>query len=315
MNEQRTQAYLNLVNQLLSCNDGDEPRILQENQELVDQGLIEVMVAVARQLGEAGRENEAQWLMNRLRQLAQALGLLGDETRETTNTPQDYLNFLIEVLQKVDENPNPQLIYPFLAQNLDKLNENLINILDNWAKNTLSSVELKTAKSIAYIIVNFSSLIQQFPLGNIAANKEIAITGYDIALTVYTFDAFPQDWARTQDNLANAYRNRIRGDKAENLDQAIARYTEALKVYTFEAFPQDWARTQDNLAIAYYSRIRGDKADNLEQAIAGYREALKVRTFDAFPQEWAMTQLNLANTHLHRIRGDKADNLEQAIAR
>jgi hypothetical protein len=31
MNEQRTQAYLNLINQLLSCNDGDESRILQEN--------------------------------------------------------------------------------------------------------------------------------------------------------------------------------------------------------------------------------------------------------------------------------------------
>jgi hypothetical protein len=57
MNEQRTQAYLNLVNQLLSCNDGDKPRILQENQELLDQGLIEVMVAVAQQLGNAGREN------------------------------------------------------------------------------------------------------------------------------------------------------------------------------------------------------------------------------------------------------------------
>ncbi|MCA2941114.1 MAG: hypothetical protein IM319_18985 [Microcystis sp. M113S1] len=42
MNEQRTRAYLNLVNQLLSCNDGDESRILRENQELLDRGLIEV---------------------------------------------------------------------------------------------------------------------------------------------------------------------------------------------------------------------------------------------------------------------------------
>ena len=49
MDEQRTQAYLNLVNQLLSCNDGDEPRILQENRELLDRGLVEVMVAVAQQ--------------------------------------------------------------------------------------------------------------------------------------------------------------------------------------------------------------------------------------------------------------------------
>jgi hypothetical protein len=59
MNEQRTQTYLNLINQLLSCNDGDEPQILQKNQELLDRGLVEVMVAVAKQYREAGRENEA----------------------------------------------------------------------------------------------------------------------------------------------------------------------------------------------------------------------------------------------------------------
>ncbi|MCZ8191599.1 MAG: hypothetical protein O9326_18160 [Microcystis sp. LE19-338.1B] len=35
MNKQRTQTYLNLINQLLSCNNGDEPRIVQKNQELI----------------------------------------------------------------------------------------------------------------------------------------------------------------------------------------------------------------------------------------------------------------------------------------
>lgn len=52
MNEQRTQAYLNLINQLLSCNNSDEPRILQENRELLDEGLVQVMVAVAQCLGD-----------------------------------------------------------------------------------------------------------------------------------------------------------------------------------------------------------------------------------------------------------------------
>jgi tetratricopeptide (TPR) repeat protein len=313
MNEQRTQAYLNLINQLLSCNDGDETRILQDNQGLLDQGLIEVMVAVAQQLGEAGRENDARWLMNVAQQLAEALGLLKDETIATTNTSEDYFNFLMETLQKVNENPNPQLLYPFWKQNLNKLNDNLILILDNWARETLTSVNSEQAYSIAADIGNFSNLIQQFPLSNIAANKEIAITGHEIALNIFTFDAFPQQWAMTQNNLANAYSNRIRGDKAENLEMAIAAYTEALKVRTFDAFPQDWAMTQNNLANAYSNRIRGDKAENLEMAIAAYTEALKVRTFDAFPQQWAATQNNLANAYSNRIRGDKAENIKQAV--
>ena len=74
----------------------------------------------------------------------------------------------------------------------------------------------------------------------------------------------------TQNNLAIAYRNRIRGEKADNLERAITAYQEALKVYTFDAFPQDWALTQHNLATAYSYRIRGEKADNLERAIAAY---------------------------------------------
>ncbi|NCR41422.1 MAG: tetratricopeptide repeat protein [Microcystis aeruginosa W13-11] len=312
MNEQRTQAYLNLVNQLLSCNEGDEPRILQENQELLDEGLVQVMVAVAQQLGNAGRENEARWLMNMAQQLAQALGLLDNATTENANTSQDYFNFLMETLQKISENPNPQLIYPVWAQNLDKLDDNLAQILDSRVRKILTQAAGEQYY-MAKDIFNFSNLIQQFPLGNIATHKEIAITGYEIALTIFTFEAFPQEWALTQFSLAIAYRDRIRGEKADNLERAIATYNEALKVYTFDAFPQEWARTQTNLGTAYSDRIRGDKAENLEQAISCYTKALKVSTFEAFPQDWATTQYNLALAYYSRIRGEKADNLEIAI--
>ena len=53
MNEQRYQQYLNLINQLLSCNEGDELQILQENEELLYQGLLEGMIAVAKLLTDA----------------------------------------------------------------------------------------------------------------------------------------------------------------------------------------------------------------------------------------------------------------------
>ena len=38
-------------------------------------------------------------------------------------------------------------------------------------------------------------------------------------------DAFPQQLARIQNNLAVAYSNKIRGKKAENIERAIAYYT------------------------------------------------------------------------------------------
>ncbi|WP_375510527.1 hypothetical protein [uncultured Nostoc sp.] len=53
---------------------------------------------------------------------------------------------------------------------------------------------------------------------------EIAITGYEVALMVYTEQAFPQNWAGTQNNLGLAYANKIRGEQTENLERAIACY-------------------------------------------------------------------------------------------
>jgi hypothetical protein len=47
--------------------------------------------------------------------------------------------------------------------------------------------------------------------GDKAENIEMAIASYTAALTVYTRDAFPEQWAETQNNLATAYSDRIRG--------------------------------------------------------------------------------------------------------
>lgn len=238
---------------------------------------------------------------------------MNEQRAQASLNPQDYLNFLMETLQKISENPNPQLIYPFWAQNLDKLDDNFARILDSWIREKLTQVTPEQAYSIAFVIGNFSNLIKEFPLGDIATHKEIAITGYEIALTIFTFEAFPQEWAGTNNNLAATYINRIRGEKAENLEKAITACQEALKVFTFDVFPQYWAMTQNNLAIAYRNRIRGEKADNLERAITAYEKALKVLTFDAFPQDWAATQNNLAAAYSNRIRGDKAENIKQAV--
>ena len=70
-------------------------------------------------------------------------------------------------------------------------------------------------------------------------------------MTVRTREAFPQEWATTQNNLGVAYGDRIQGSRAENLEAAIKAYEAALTVYTREAFPQDWAMAQNNLGIAY----------------------------------------------------------------
>ncbi|MHC5936979.1 CHAT domain-containing protein [Nostoc sp.] len=309
MNEQRLQAYYQLIESLLNCPNGEEPEILAANTELLDAGFLQMLAAVAEHFAQQGDENRA----NRLRNLATQL------TPETSPITQEdidtYGQFLLEILQATAENKgDAEVIYPLLAANTDKLNHIFAELLRDWAINTLAEAEPDTATSIARVIGNFSNLIQQFPLGNKANNIEIAIVGYEIiALTVYTRSNFPQKWAATQNNLGGAYSHRILGNKAKNLERAVTAYSVTLEVYTRSAFPQEWAMTQNNLAIAYGDRILGERAENIGLAIAALCVALEVYTHTAFPQEWAMTQYHLGNVYLEKILGDRTDNLERAI--
>jgi hypothetical protein len=99
----------------------------------------------------------------------------------------------MELLRATAESAaNTEVVYPILKQNLDKVNDNLAQFLHKWAADTLAQVDGQRARSIAADIVNFSILMQQLPLGSIASNIEIAIAGYEMALRVYTREAFPK---------------------------------------------------------------------------------------------------------------------------
>jgi CHAT domain-containing protein len=315
MDEQRIGDYLNLIQALLSCPGGEEAEILAAHQELIDAGLLLVMEQVADSMAQEGNDNTAEFLRDVARQLSEALGLSSSTPSSSSlSNPESQLDFLLQVLQATsDSDGEPQGVYPLLEKNLEQLDANFPQVLQAWATHRLSEVEPDIASSIAGFIFDFSKLIQQFPLGSRANNLEIAIAAYKVALTVFTRSRFPEDWAVTQYNLGNAYRDRILGEKAENLELAISCYTEALEEFTRSRFPQQWAVTQNNLGIAYSNRICGEKAENLELAIHCYTEALKERTRSRFPQQWAITQNNLGNAYGNRILGEKAENLELAI--
>ena len=317
MNQQRQQDYLKLIRRLLDAPSGEESEILAANQGLVDAGFVQKVEAVAQMFSQHGDEKTANWLQSLAMQLGEVLNLdtkvdLASLSEEEIQT---YYQFLMQVLQATaDSEGNSQVVYPLLAKNTDKLDGVLAEILHDWGTNRLGEAEADEAEYLAEVIFCFSHLIGQFPLGSKASNIEIAITGYEVVLTVCTREALPTDWAMTQNNLAIAYSERIKGDKADNIEQTIASYTAALTVFTREALPQNWAQTQNNLATAYSDRIKGDKAENIEQAIASCNAALTVYTREALPIDWAMTQNSLANAYYSRIKGDRADNIEQAIA-
>jgi tetratricopeptide (TPR) repeat protein len=303
--------YLELVQELLNCPEGQESELLATKPELVNEQLVEALLLVAERREQEGRDNVG-WLRGFAGDLAGALGGVDDDeqadSEDCGQADLDFLNALI-----VAEQNDSSQVQQLFAQNLSRLTPQLGAIMKRFMAQVLEQ-QPQNAKGYAGLIENIATRLSDFPLGNRAQNLEIAIAGYAAVLTARTKENNPEKWAATQNNLAAAYSDRIRGDKAENLEQSIACYESALEIYTKADLPLDWAITQNNLANAYSDRIRGDRAENLEQSIACYESALEIRTKADFPIYWADTQNNLAVAYSKRIRGDRAENLEQSIA-
>src|SRR6476661_1362272 len=314
MEETRAQAYRQLIETLLNCPNGEEPQILQANLELVDSGFLQVCEVVAENLAEEGQENHANFLRNLASQVGQFLGMNdeGDSDNSEGENPREYGKFILDLLQaEKDSKSDIKVINPMLVERQHLLNDRFADILQQVAQHLIAE-HREAIESILGDMGNLSIHISNFPLGKRANNLEIAITGYQILLN--NWEPGSENWATTQNNLAIAYSDRIRGEKAENIELALASCTAALTVRTRDAFPENWATTQHNLGVAYGDRIRGEKAENIELALASYTAALTIRTRDAFPQDWALTQNNLGEAYRNRIRGEKAQNIELAIA-
>ena len=314
MDETRAQAYLQLIQTLLTCPKGEKQQILQANSELLDRGFLQFCEVVAKKLAEVGQENHANFLRNLARQLGQFLGMNeeGDSDNSEGENPQEYAKFIRELLQaEAESRGDIKVIYPMLAGRQHLLNLRFAEFLQQVADHLIAE-HPEAIESILRDIEKLSIDINKFPRGKRANNIEIAITGYQIVLK--NRQPGSEKYAGTQNNLAVAYRNRISGSRADNLERAIAFYTATLEVYTRDVFPKEWGQMQHNLGAAYRNRIRGERADNIEKAIAFYTATLSVHSREAFPEYWAMTQNNLAAAYTYRIRGEKAQNIELAIA-
>jgi tetratricopeptide (TPR) repeat protein len=224
------------------------------------------------------------------------------------------LEFLLRVLRLIDEsNSNPDIIYPLLRQHLDLLDLGIIEVLRNWVTAKFAEIDRDEQRSSASNLANFGNLLNKFPNGDWSVNIELSISCCENALKAYLKEDLPFKWARVNNNLANGYFNRTKGEKVDNLEQSILCYQSAIEILTKEDFPIEWAATQTNLGNAYLKRIKGEKADNLEQSILCYQAAIETLTKEDSAIQWATIQTNLGAVYSQRIKGDRSDNIELSI--
>ncbi|MEQ9621618.1 CHAT domain-containing protein [Coleofasciculus chthonoplastes] len=245
--------------------------------------------------------------------------------------------FLIEVLRQSYNNfDQPQVLYSFLAANLDKLDQLFIQALRalgndiqskikpeqfahfyRLATTDLSKLKLEpslreTFQSVLALSV-FRGMLVNFNQGNRGTNIEIALTCHEVVGDIVSRDLLPEIWAAQQNDWGILYQHRIHGDRASNIEQAIQYYQNALQIFTPESYPEMWGKSQNNLAVAYCERIQGDRAQNLEQAIRSCQTVLQICSRETFPEQWANTHSNLVNLYRERVGGEPSENLELAI--
>ena len=127
-----------------------------------------------------------------------------------------------DLIESLINSPNEEAQIAILKSKEKRIDDDFADFLRKWATKIIAENNFRQARDIIINIFKFSNLIQQFPLGRKSSNMEIAIAGYEVALKIFNRYDYVEDWATTQNNLAIAYRNRIREDRAQNIERAIA---------------------------------------------------------------------------------------------
>ncbi|TAH18232.1 MAG: hypothetical protein EAZ09_18870, partial [Oscillatoriales cyanobacterium] len=165
MEENRAEAYLQLIHTLLNCPNGDEPQILQDNSELLDVEFLETCELVAEKMAHQGGQNGADFLRNLIGQLSQLIDINDGDNSEGEN-PQEYANFILELLQAEDGSMNTSVIYAMLSQRQYLLNARFSEILEQVLQKLIGGENAQTIESIVSLVEDLTINISNFSGGN-----------------------------------------------------------------------------------------------------------------------------------------------------
>lgn len=313
-------AYVNLVERLLDragAPDNEITSILKEHIDLFDLDLLEVMYEVAEQKKGQNRKEDAMWLLKFRVELARSIGVTDLRPFENEATDVSYetaYSFFAQVFSLISESPlAPQSARNFIAQNADRLNEQLVKEFLPVTGEMMKGVDGEEASFRSMVIATFGNLIRELLDGDRDIKQELTIAAYEQAVRVMDYEATPDEWAEVNTQLVFMLCFRKRGNHSENIEHAITCAQKALKLIENKIEPTQWAGLKTILGIAYLERIEGDRSDNLERAISLFTQVTQTIDSKALPEDWGDAMGGLANTYRIRIQGDRASNIEAAI--
>jgi CHAT domain-containing protein/tetratricopeptide (TPR) repeat protein len=161
---------------------------------------------------------------------------------------------------------------------------------------------------------NLGNALLELPVADEMAAVDEAASAYEAALTVWTRDALPLEWALTTARLARTHERRASWQGYGALQKAYASYTAALDAIDKNRNPIDWARIANSRAgvLLDVAEYEPAPADKLRAAIADYEAAANVVGHDRSPLNWAQFRHNAGNAH--RQLGELVGDPEEFVA-
>lgn len=197
-------------------------------------------------------------------------------------------------------------------------------LLGWWSEIPLDGRDLEDtdSKIWAKAHMTLARALHDTPFRVRACALAMSMVHYQAALSVYTRDEFPHEWAETQILMGAVQRSLAREnvcvDKESLLRAALERYQTALSVATPVAAPREWGGIQMQLAGTHRDLMELDAAgigphNHLSRAIHFYEEAMRLWARARHPHEWARIQVEMAITYAGSPMGGRIRNLERAL--
>ena len=167
MDENRYQAYLNLVQELLNHSPDQVPTILAEKPNLLDDGLIQTMKWVALNLKAKGEINTTNFLIYLVIQLTEILDFPSSSIPLSLTYLSYEIDFFFLSLPALQNSPGKSKIIYLQIQAV--LSSSVLYF---------SEIESEQVLGLIALLEQFGSSVLNFPWGSRADNIEVAIMAY-----------------------------------------------------------------------------------------------------------------------------------------
>jgi len=171
--QQNLQAYLQLVEQLLSCPHGEEWTLLERNEQLVTPDLVQILEQLAVQMAGEGKADAAKYLHHWAKQINH-LFEVAVHHQGSDEKSQAYL----KLIQSLLDCPSGSEV-DILAANEQLIDASLVKMMKQVAAQMARRDEAEAARFLSNLAAEIGRNL--VPVDNFKANlqKDVSLTGLD----------------------------------------------------------------------------------------------------------------------------------------